>query len=366
MKKYIALTAVLLSLIGSSSAYYVGVAPGVNEIGEIDRGETREFEFYIQTDRDNLEVDTSLTRPSTQILRDGYAYDYGIEKNEYSAEPISDWISFREPEYYDNRKIETEKGGTITVDGKLTYFLDIPQDAEPGYHIGIVKLNPSITGGDATVNTRSVSDHVFVFRVPGNAERSVEVENVEALRTGDSTVRLEAEARNTGTVTTRVVSSDADILSDSGQKITDYNIGGEFIEPGETKTITSGWSSNEGDITAGNYQTRGQLNYLTGQAFFSDSLAVTDYIQIENADNESSNQIIPGDGSGDSPPLMLIVIALVLSGSIMYAFEIDPLLIIMAIAVLGISSVIWFTALPVSMIGMVVLLSAGLFYYGWM
>ena len=191
---------------------------------------------------------------------------------------------------------------------------------------------------------------------------------MEALRSGDSQIQMNFNVRNTGTVTTQIrpnTGEDALNLIDpsSGQQLDSITTSREFIEPGETREITSYWDSTS-EIEAGSYQVRGSMNYLTGNAIFEDSFDVTSFIQIDPSEenNQGTNESSQGSaGSGQQTSSLLVLMVLVALGVLMYSFDLDPIWIIAVLGFLGISSFILIAGLPVYLIGIVLILTAAVF-----
>lgn len=368
MRKKLLICLLILLFVGNTSALFIGTSPGIGEHGTLERGETYQFQVAILTDAStNFTIRPEISEPS----RDFYAVDgqedtYEFNERMASREDISDWVSFTEDSYTIDPSREIE--GT-NAQGMITYFIDVPRTAEPGYHAAEIRLNNDLNsrrGG--TVQTMGISEYKFIFQVPGNVEKDLEVSNFEGLRSGDDQALLQMDVTNTGSVTVMLEMLNSSIYSQNGERMKLLvNHPYEKIAPGETKTIESRWY-NGNDIRAGNYRMRGSMEYITGTAFLDNSFQIENFIEIEPSNNSQggSGNIIPSGESGESPPTMLILIFLVLSGALMYAFEIDPLLIIMVLGMISISSFIWFAGLPLYLVGLVIITSAGVFYYGWM
>lgn len=364
MKKHLCL--VLVILMASQASAYIGVMPSQRNLGTVERGESYELDLYVTSDSSTpITLEPTAGRVPTSDL-DGMEDANYFDIEEYSAEPVSSWIDFDSETYTIRPEGLSRSADGRTVNANVSHELDVPRGAEPGYHAVRIELNPQFDdGGGTSVRTVGLSSHSIYFRVPGEVERGIEIDNVEALRSGENTAIIRAEATNTGSVTTRLRPDEVSITG--ADRTGSAQFDNLYLAPGDSETIETTWGYMDERIRAGNYQVSGSLSYTTGQAFLQESVTITDFIQITpSQQNGSSNNVLPS-GQGDSSlPIWLIVMFLVIVGSVMYAFEIDPLLIILSMAVIGISSVIFFSSLPAYYIAVVLLAAVGMFYYGWL
>lgn len=368
MRKEALIVSLILLFIGGSSATFIGTSPGVGEHGTLERGETYQFSFNVLTSAGtDFTITPAVKEPRTQFFEpDGENDPYEFDEEKASREDISDWVSFSQTNYRINP--ETEVEGT-NAEGQIDYFIEVPRDAEPGYHAASIVMNNNLNSqSDGTIATLGVIEYSFVFKVPGEVEKRLTVDNIRGLRSGDDRAVVELDVTNEGSVTVMLENYSSSIYTTNGEKIDGLeDRPNQKIAPGEKKTIQTNWFYSE-DITAGEYRLRGSMDYMTGSAFLDDSFDISSFIEIEPSNNsqDGGGNVLPSGKSGDSPPMMLIVIFLVLSGALLYAFEVDPLLIIMVLGMISIASFIWFAGLPIYLIGLVVITSAGIFYYGWM
>ncbi|WEL19275.1 hypothetical protein [Candidatus Nanohalococcus occultus] len=364
MKKLLGVLAAIF-LVSQASAY-IGIMPSQQNLGTVERGETYELNLYVTSDTSEpITVQPGASRLPRNILEGLDNVDY-FSMDEYSAEPVESWIDFSQEEYVLRPEGFEQRVAGREVNANISYELDVPRNAESGYHAAQIQLNPQFETGEGTsVRTVGLSSYSVFFRVPGEVDRRLEVTDVEALRSGEDAALIRADVTNTGSVTTYLESGDVEVqgtgLEDS------FNMGGMYIEPGSTEQVETTWSLFQNNIEAGNYRIQGSLSYVTGQAFLQETVSITDFIQIQPSDQQISTGGVLPEGQGDSSiPVFLIVMFLVTTGAIMYAFEIDPLLIIMAMGVFGVSMFIYFSSLPVYGIAIVLLAAAGMFYYGWL
>jgi len=363
----------LLILVSQVGAYSIFVSPSNRGAVEVERGEEVTHNIYLTSDTEiPLDVRPAVNKQPAERI-EGTGLEERLEIDEYSDEESSDWISFSEenfqvtPEVQDS--IETESGGNLEVNGIITYTVDVPQDAEPGYHR--FRIKPDVRfdreeGEGASIRTMAISSYGLLLEVPGDANRELTVTDVEALRSGESSAVIRATLENTGTVSV-IPKGNVDVVSSSsGERIEELELNSDPVPPGESVTVETTWSRLDQEIQAGNYRLRGNLNYVTGSAFIDETVSITDFIQIEpSTDNESSGVLPEGQGESGMP-LWLVAMFLITTGSLMYSFDIDPLLILLFMGVFTGSAMLYFSSLPSVYIVGVLIVGLGSFYYGWL
>jgi hypothetical protein len=352
-------------LLMAPAAGYIGTAPGVQYLGELERGQTYEPYFYVESDRSSsFLVQPTFDRPHSTLVEQGLGRSsMPFDAGRYSAEDMSSWLSFSQDTYQVNpdeeRSIQLEGGGSAVVDQRIGFSVSVPEDAEPGYHARTVELNPQLTAsgsGTASVSTVALTEFMFYFRVPGEAERDLKILGVNGIRSGDDQVRVDFLVRNNGTVTTDIESMTSTIYDQVGNRTGEVTVGAGRLAPGETRIAQTYWSSQ--DVEAGTYRVEGDLGYLTGNAYIDSTINVSDVIQVEQAPGEE-----PEEGGGMSS--WLILMGLVLSTALMYYMEIDPVIIVLTVVAISASAFIMFSAIPNIAIGGVIVATVGVMIYGW-
>jgi len=358
VKLSVILGLILCIFVSSGAAEYVGVAPGVKDLGTLEKGERYKVEFYLVTNIDDtFTVRPSYSRPNPQIYMKESRGRYNFIPSEASQEDIESWLRFPEStiavDPSTEQIISLQQGGVANAKGSVEFFIRVPKDAEPGYHAGAIEVSPKLNvnaGGGAAVQTLGLSQFVFVFKVPGEAQRSLNVLDVNALRTNQDKVRFDYLLKNNGTVTVRVNRADTTLYNQFGNSTGVITTGGNYIEPGQTKVVNSYWKGN--NVEAGDFRVRGEMNYLTGNSFIDKTISVSDYVQIQSSSENGDTD------SGDVLPWWLVVMLLALLGVIMYYFEIDPVWIAGLMGFLTVSAFVLFFNLPVYLIGIFIILGA--------
>lgn len=350
----------ILLLTSTATAEYIGTAPGLKDLGTVERGSTEKVDVYLLTDlEDPFTVNPSFQRPtSTVFSSEGSNYDFDPE--EASRESIEDWIDFPRQSFAvdptSSTTINLEGGGQANARGSFSFFLEVPEDAEPGYHAGAVNLNPKLNpdGSSGTsINTFGLTQFVFVFRVPGKATKNVKVLDVNSLRTEENSVRIDYLLKNNGTVTVNINRAKTKIYDSYGRESAEFVTGGMYLSPGESKVIKSWWRNR--NVSGGDYRVESDLNYITGSALVDQTIDIPDVpVNIESTDEEDEDS---------GAPIWPLIMLVVLLGALMFYLDMDPFWIILILGIIGISGFILWANLSAAYIGILIILALGVIYY---
>lgn len=344
-----------------TSAASVGTAPGTLDLGELERGESYEAYFYVTTRgvESNFVLEPDESRAPRSFFERDSSEDFIFNPEEASQQDKSDWISFDSSEYVvnpnDRNVVQLEDGSSVVYNERIRFQIDVPEDAEPGHHIGAMDLNPDMDRSgvtDSSVLNLGLTQPIFHFEIPGQAVRNMEVVDVRAVRTGDNQARFDFIVQNNGTVTNWVRRSSTILYDDVGEESGEITAGGDYIAPGETKVVSTTWNSDR--VEGGDYRVSGEVDYITGQSFLDETVSISDVIQVESDEEDVDGGV----------PTWLVIMVLVVIGVVMYSFKIDPIYIF---ALLGVVAITWFimiTGLPTYLIALVILMAGGILYYG--
>ncbi len=364
-KKILLLILVLFAVQNVAALSSIGTAPGYRDLGTIDRGESRQVTFYIVSDAtQTFEVQANYREPLfSRVFSDGSQI-----KSEYSRQPIQDWIGFDQSSYVvdpnDTTTRTLESRAPVSSQGSVTFTINVPQNAEPGYRAGGVGLSPTSLESEGAFGSKNIviARPTFSFRVPGDVQRDIDLVDLRGVRIDDNAAQIVAEFRNTGTVTTLMDGGSIPILNEANQQVGSVNIGQEAIKPGEYAQTQATWRGE--DVDGGEYHLEGTVNYMTGNAYVGEqaaSFVLTDQIQdrIQVQDTEPAQQ---GSGSG-GPSMFLVIIFLVLLGVVLYSFDIDPFWVVITVCVLGVISLVLMTGIPNWSILILLIAVGGMVYY---
>jgi hypothetical protein len=227
------IASLLFSKISLSQQYTVGVSPPIIDLGNVNRGETKNVKFYIISPSNEEMLVHLIQYPDN--LDFARAYNPGAIAN-YSEEDVSSWIR-----YFSNpvllkpqpQPLQTSIGKIINW-REISFLLSIPNNAEPGYHSFGIQPEPEFAGqagGQVGVGIIAVTKVNVIFRVPGEAIRSGEI--IDALGEGN---KVRIFFKNTGTVTMKVIAS-GEIYYNN--KTYSFSSARETARPNELKEIVA-------------------------------------------------------------------------------------------------------------------------------
>jgi hypothetical protein len=344
---------VFLSSLGLSAS--VGTIPGFIEIGEVERGETVQQEVYVSTNfQQSFSVEPTVTEGS-------YSYLTGDSDNRFqtSEQDLNSWVSVENIEVDPSTSVGPED---VDADGSFTLTLNVPGDAEPGYHYGKIELNPQLGNSANSPGTVNWGETVpyFSFRVPGNAERDLQVQNVRAFRLDGNLAAVEALIANTGTVTASTAGMNLDIYNSNRNQVTTVDFADVTLPPDgpdSSQWVEAYWKE-PGGIQEGAYQVNGSLDYFTGRATASSSFSLPgfDVVEVRPGDDDSSSQ------SDGGIPIWLVFMILIVLAVLMWSFDVEPFWILLIVGFLGISAFILVSGLP-NLLLIILLMLVGIVLY---
>jgi hypothetical protein len=287
---------ILITLLSFSQAanaeadYTVGLSPNSIDLGVIERGSSHLVTFKVLT-------------PSTEPLLvslDSYEADITTlkpEPNNFSEETCSGWA------YFIKNPVTITPSGQSRSYSTVDLMLNIPFNAEPGYHRIIIK--PSVfvpdqaTGmvGSAVVGVTTFS---LSFFVKGSAMRSGTL--LDSVKTGysDNGIEMSTYFQNNGTVT---------VLAKITQKTGDKSVVSDTqkVLPQEIKVFKT-YLQLEGFEKGKTYPLETIANYGTGMAVLDSNLSITEDIPVRQ---------VPGQGF----PWIIILAIFAVSAIIAYWYS---------------------------------------------
>jgi hypothetical protein len=288
-----------------------------------------------------------------------------VDENIVSQQDIEPWISFAEDSVVadpsEAQGYETRDGGSVNAAAVIPMEVEVPDDAEPGFHAARIGFGAEGAGDNSGFAT---SNWVLPFlevtmQVPGNVEREVTMEDAQFLRIGENEAQIITMLQNTGTVTTEFEGATVDILNADGEKVGEVNLNSARLEPGEFQEVDATWESD--DLEPGTYELSGTGDYITGRFFIggqgSIEQAIQERVEVEDPSGEST-------GEGSDMPTWLVAMIIMLLAVIMYSFEIDPLWIVLVVGLISISAFVIMTGLPLYIIAITLILGVLMIYYG--
>ncbi len=251
-------------------ALSVGTAPGLLDLGDVKPGERAVGMFYILTNAENdMLVGLSTTNPHLTIFMKEGATGF-VPKNA-SEESVNGWVKFPENPVFISPKapeivVRLPSGKTVSANADVEFILDVPRNAEPGYHVGAINLDPKMAAtpsGGTAVSTIGITRFYFVFHVvPDPAIRKGKVVNVFAEREMKNIVRFDTVFQNTGTVTMVARLNELKLFDKENNIVTVLKGGDAKVTPKTTGILSVFWRGE--DIEPGLYTAKVVVDYSTG------------------------------------------------------------------------------------------------------
>lgn len=185
---------------------------------------SKEQKFYLST-RDIIDV----AENSTPIFSDGREEKTGMELSSWVKLPMTD--------------ITLAPG----VSEKITFTIDVPQDASPGSHFGSIIISvdpPEIQQSGAAVGYQVAN--IITLRVTGDAVVDANVRQLSTDRyfNGSKNVDFSARIENAGNVLIRPIGP-VEISNMLGQKVDTFTFNGETqsaVFPGKVREFEFKWT----------------------------------------------------------------------------------------------------------------------------
>jgi hypothetical protein len=249
----------------------LGIAPSVTDLGDVSAGSKYIVDFYIITDYDS---DMSASLKATQIGSEfldpaRFRGSYRFVPSFASEEDITGWLRYIEnPVVIKPEKMtySLKDGSYVIANKRATIILDIPTDAEPGYHAAYVEPVPgvSIYGKGLGTTLIAVARMILVFNVDGNPARSGAIKSFGSQRIDYATEQVKIMFENTGTQTLIAKGSGINVYR-SGELVGTLTTNFRSVRPGETAELDANW--NVVDVEPGQYGIRATVSWTTGEAY---------------------------------------------------------------------------------------------------
>ena len=268
-KRFIITTSLfsLIFILSVNAQLNIGVSPPVLDLGNINPDSSKIARFNLIST--SSEVILTYMTPTDGRLDWFKTSDYKNYASNFSEQSISSWVEFIKNPV----EVEQTEGGTIKGASEVVFILKVPKDLEPGYHMGIIKLDPMGPEKRAMFNIKAVVPLIFIFRVPGNAIRNARIIDVVPGDYSGDNLNLNIFVQSTGTVTLQSIKGIIDIFDKNGKKIITLKTGGNSIKPGEVSNFNLLWPVR--DVEEGVYDTTITFDYSTGLVSKNTTIKVT-------------------------------------------------------------------------------------------
>jgi len=279
MRVYFVLVSIFLIILLSSISYAaiefsVGVSPPVVDLGEVEKGSskivklflvtpsTEPLLIYLEKERGNLDF---FGRDQYRNLTFNYSEQDTVSWAEFLKNPIELTPA--------NETLKT-KAGEIKGWREVDFLLNVPKDAEPGYHITRINPLPTIPSeaiGQTGARVVAITSVTVLFKVPGDSIREGIILDVNPGDYVGDRLEINTHFQNTGTTT---ISARAyQNVYRNGESIENISSPTEYIKPGEIKILKSYLSRDK--ISVGNYNVFTTVDYTTDYITKNSTMSIT-------------------------------------------------------------------------------------------
>jgi hypothetical protein len=257
-------------------ALMVGVAPGSHVLGEVKRGQVIQLPIYIISDtKEKISISLQYQEipPSPTELN----------VNELSEENFKSWINFVEGETVEitpEKKFYPEIG--LAANKKYFAILNIPENAEPGYHTAGILLQPLVSppaerGLKIPIITTSAMR--ILFKVEGEARRSLDVVGFLEEREDPSTLLVKVFLLNSGTVTLTSTLENFTIFDENNNVISSNRGTSLTIAPNQVGYVFTRINLKGSNLEEGKrYNATAIIRHASGGIVKSDFIRVPPYV----------------------------------------------------------------------------------------
>ena len=255
MKLHLIAAVLLLSSAVFAADFSVGVSPNIIDLGDVVPGEQKLMKFSIFTvSTENLLI---------YLAAESGSVDFFNTRTDllpkFSEERTASWIEF----VANPIEIDTTSERIADRSWKdINVLLNVPQGAEPGYHVAYVTPNPTVFGTpeNAVATIVSVVKIPIFFNVDGNAKRRGIILDTTAHSYTGNSFMLKTYFQNTGTLTLYALAEN-NIYDENGTFVGSFPSTREYVKPGETVALVSSVNSH---MPEGIYKVSSRARFTTG------------------------------------------------------------------------------------------------------
>jgi hypothetical protein len=238
--------------------FNVGVSPSKIDIGNVNAGDQKIAKFDIFTVSD----EPLLVYLGSESGRfDFFNVGYKEMMDSFSEEQTSSWAEFiKNPVDIDTT---TRKAGRSWTE--VTVLINVPKDAEPGFHVLYVVPTPATYGKvEAPIGTMivSIAKIPIMLNVAGDARREGVILDSTAHGYSDGRFKMKTFFKNTGTVT--IYATARNQIYDMNRTLMgEYDSSGASVAPGATAVLEAPVNQK---FSEGDYNADTIVKFTTGQA----------------------------------------------------------------------------------------------------
>jgi len=327
---------ILIFNVGFAYSSSIGAVPGSVEFSNVEPGEEDQLEIYVTT---NVE-EVFTVNPSARADFSSSSITGASQPESFSEQGSGDWFNVESATIDPNtsERVTLPDGSPANVDGGFELNLEVPEDAQPGIHMGHIRLNSDLEGdGSGAGSTVFGETRIrYLVNVEGHADRSIEVQDVRSFRLGEEEASVEVLLTNTGSVTASTESFEVDVYDSSRNEMVELTVGSARIAPGDSEWVATTWA-DEDRIEGGSYELDGEVSYLTGSSYASGSFSLPDFDVVEVVPDDSPQT---DEDERETVPMWLVFMVLAVLAVLMWSFNIEPFWILAIVGGLAVTSFI--------------------------
>ena len=252
---------------------FVGVSPPVVDLGEVGRGTTNLVKFYIVTISEN----PILVRLEAENGRlDFFDNNYVNSIFNFSEEDTASWVRFLSNPVELKPQNETLTTAYESIKGwrEVNFLIEVPRNAEPGYHLIKVRPTPletSITKEAVGANVIAITSINVIFKVFGDAKREGVILDSTS-EYGQNNLEMNTFFKNIGT-TTITAKAIQRIYDNNSNFVTEIASSKQFVKPNEMKNLNSILPLT--GLSAGDYQVLTTVSYTTDSVYKNSTIFIS-------------------------------------------------------------------------------------------
>ena len=237
------LFALMLSTTADAKELQAGVSPLVLDLGNVSKGSSVVGSFFIVTSsNDELLVKLDSQRSNINYFKKP---EYSGISDKVSEEDSSGWAFFPSNPYvlrHTNESLKTA-GGSISDWKKVSFMLNVPENAEPCNHAVHIRPNPYVAEEYGTaVNVVALTAITVMFKVDGKCEINGRILDILQNELASDGIEIDVYFENMGTATVSARAESISIYYENGTKIDSMQSGYTYVKPGEVKILSAKFS----------------------------------------------------------------------------------------------------------------------------
>lgn len=274
----------LLFPYGKSQGTVVGVSPNIIDLGQVQKNSKEIISFLILSPtNESLLVSLKAMPGSIDFFKINKNYSWAIKN--FSEQNASGWVEFiNNPVSLQPVKEEIKlRKGVIKGAREIRMFLNIPADAEPGYHLITITPTPIIPkpagGRGIGVQTVATAAINVLFKIAGKAKRQGEILTIVPGNYINGFLQLKVLFKNTGTTTINAKLSSLEIFDQNNTKIASFKSAPMPVKPNEVRKFSVLLDAR--NLTPGNYLAKANVSYTTGYDTKTEEITITKKVETK-------------------------------------------------------------------------------------